>query len=282
VLEFYSSCNLSGPQRNVSFVPQFCFSDAAQTGETLNQISLLLKKELRRKTTLNPRYSMRSFAKYLGVSPPHLSRVIRGERHFSNTKLKKVIERLNLDPFISDSLLQDSNASKYLNYEQLRLDQIKVISDWYHYAIIAILDLGDFVDDPKWIAKRLNISERLAASALARLIRLGMVKRGLNGKLVDSSDVHRTTLGLADTSASLRNLQKQFLKLSATTVAKVPIEKRSHSGITFSLDSSQLPELKKKIDIFRRQLHRFSERKAKKRDAVYQLAISLYPLTEVE
>src|SRR6202012_2760191 len=105
----------------------------------------------------NRQYSMRAFAKQLEVSPAYLSRLLKGDRHVSKPMAERIITKLNLDP-IDAAELRAQNTDRTatygkLNYDLFRDDQIRVLSDWTHYAIIALLELEDFKADPKWIAK---------------------------------------------------------------------------------------------------------------------------------
>lgn len=60
-------------------------------------IKSFLRKELRRRREKNPRYSLRAFAKFLGVSDSFLSQVMRGKYLLSRPKLRQVGARLNVD-----------------------------------------------------------------------------------------------------------------------------------------------------------------------------------------
>ena len=211
---------------------------------------------------------------------------MRGDRQLSRPMMEKIITKLNIDAHGADELrkryIERPRKETNLKYDLLRDDQIKLMADWYHCAILALLDLPEFENKPKWIAKRLNITEAQAAGAVQRLIRLQILSLTSAGKLLENKGPQRTTTGIPNTNAYLKELQRQFLELSTLALAKVPIEKRSHSGITFSIDAALIPELKKRIDKFRRSTHKFTERSSKRKDAVYQLAISLFPLTDVQ
>ena len=55
-----------------------------------------LAKELKERQLRNPGYSLRSFARDLGLSPAALSQVMSGKRHFSKGNAEKVISALSL------------------------------------------------------------------------------------------------------------------------------------------------------------------------------------------
>jgi uncharacterized protein (TIGR02147 family) len=76
-------------------------------------------------------------------------------------------------------------------------------------------------------------------------------------------------------------MQKQILTQALVALEEVPIEKRDQTSMTMAIDSSLIPEAKLRITRFRRELSSFLEN-GKKKDQVYQLALSLFPLTQIE
>jgi len=56
---------------------------------TAQDLQLLLRQKLTRRLHLNPRYSLRAFAKHLGVSPAYVSLVMNGKRSPAHAALKK-------------------------------------------------------------------------------------------------------------------------------------------------------------------------------------------------
>jgi transcriptional regulator with XRE-family HTH domain len=62
-----------------------------------DEFRLLLRRELRKRKNANPQYSMRAFARFLGVNPTFLSQVLRGTRSVSQIMLLKMATRLKLE-----------------------------------------------------------------------------------------------------------------------------------------------------------------------------------------
>ena len=57
-----------------------------------------LRRELDRRLSTNPRYSLRAFARHLGMSPGELSEVLREKRPMSAKACQKVSRALDLSP----------------------------------------------------------------------------------------------------------------------------------------------------------------------------------------
>lgn len=56
----------------------------------------ILRRELMRRQGRNPRYSMRSYARFLGMDASSLSRILKGKQQLSITLCQRVIARLAL------------------------------------------------------------------------------------------------------------------------------------------------------------------------------------------
>lgn len=243
-----------------------------------------LQSELVRRTKQNPKYSLRAFARFLGVQSGYLSNVLRGERRVTGQVIQKFGLKLGLSPkelekFEKGLAGYSSPADiQTAEYKQMAYDHFKVISDWHHFAILELALIKDFNPTAKWISKVLGISLIEAQDAIERLIRLRYIEVKQNGSWL-LMDGNTTTLGTEATSSALRKVQRQFLEMAILALEEVPIEKRDQTAMTMAIDSTLLPQAKEKITKFRRELCSFLE-SGKKRDSVYQLSVSLYPVTK--
>ena len=104
-----------------------------------------LKAELKRRQERNPCFSLRSFAKWLNISPAQLSQMMSGKRTVTGKTLGKVSERLGLSPVERLQFMQASFPDFVENgaAESIALseDQFRLISDWYHLAILSLTEL---------------------------------------------------------------------------------------------------------------------------------------------
>jgi uncharacterized protein (TIGR02147 family) len=153
----------------------------------------LLQAELARRCAKNPKYSLRAFAKSVGISHTVLSLVMSGKRRLSKKASLKLAEALALDPeqksllalsasHPRSSLEAPSRSAAQLRFHQLSLDTFSVVSDWYHLPILSLLDLPGARFEARWISKALSISQLEAKLAIERLQRLGLVEKRRNGR----------------------------------------------------------------------------------------------------
>ncbi len=249
------------------------------------EIQKLLSERLTEGRLRNSAYSIRALAQKLGISASALSEILNGKRRVSNKLAKRFANKLCLSPEETDRLLglfpkkrgyDTVKTEKSREMLQLNMDHFKIISDWYHFAILSLSETADFRTDPAWIAGRLNIKAKEAAAALERLERLEMLERNEKGELVPTGVAYTTSDDIAN--LSLRKSHAQNLELARTSLEKDPVEERDFTAMTMAIDPEKLPEAKKMIREFRNKLCTFLESGTKKE--VYKLCIQTIPLTK--
>lgn len=249
--------------------------------EAPNDFRILLQQEFVKRCRKNPKYSLRAFARSLGIEASPLSAILRGKRPLTKKTQKKLGLALGLS---LNELERFKNATDTVavNYQQLTLDNYALISDWYHYAILELTRIESFRPDLKYIAKTLNISQTEAHIAVERLQRLGLLETSEDGNWLDTTpNSYATNINGDLTSPASKKLQRQVLEMSLNALEDLPTEVRNHTSMTMAIDPADLPVAKEMIKKFRRELCVFLERNQNPK-SVYQLAVSLYPLTKQE
>ena len=255
----------------------------------------LLNEEFEKRKDLNSSYSLRAFARDLGISAPRLSQVLNQKHGLSLDAATKIAEKLKLDSeskqWFCDSVgsihargfNQRVNFKEKINqykrvatsYSELQLEYFKVISDWYHFAILELTSLQDFKNDSKWIASTLEISEEEVLSAIERMKNLDLIREE-NGKLVDVFKFLATPGDIP--SLSLKKFNAQLMKKAMGAIYEQDVFNREISNNIFSINKDQLPEFKEHIRKFRRELDGQAA-SIKEKNAVYCLGIQFFELT---
>jgi hypothetical protein len=243
-----------------------------------------LQQELIRRTNANPAYSLRAFARFLQINHASLLRLIAGERPLSRKMIQRLGLRLGMDLETLAKFLPEgvrgrgsSPAEAPISFQQMSIDQFSVISDWYHHAILELTHTAGFRPDPRWIARVLGINPLQARAAVDRLLRLGMLEATPEGGLRNRAG---SQSGLRNDlkADAFRKLQRQILEKALSALDSIPLELRSQTSMTMSVSSSRLAGAVERITTFRRELCAYLEADPE-RDQVYQLSISLFPLT---
>lgn len=242
-----------------------------------------LQEELLNRCRRNPKYSLRSFAKSLGMSPSVVSELLNGKRKLTLKSIERIGLALGLSVAEIESFQKnqsDASGEARPSYGQITLDQYALISDWYHYAILELIKVPKAKHDARAIAGSLGITVSEVNLAIERLIRLELI-HWEDDRLVDDSGGYSTNISGSLTSSASKQLQKQILEQSAEALMTLPIEIRNHTSMTMAIDQRHLPEAVKKIAEFRRELCQYLNSFGEPTD-VYQLSISLFPVTNQE
>jgi transcriptional regulator with XRE-family HTH domain len=240
-----------------------------------------LKDELSRRVAKNPRYSLRSFAKSLGLSHTTLSLALSGKRPLSRKAALQIAERLGLEPDAAAAFVGSNPQFRQhgmpVSFQKIELDTFNLISDWVHYAILSLLDTTDAKFEPKWVARRLGIGESAAKMAMDRLVSLGLLHE-VEGRWKQSSLPIKVDNKIS--TVATRKFQRQLLEKAIDSLENDPVEARDFSSVTLTLDPRHLPYAKERIKQFRRELMVELESRGEPKE-VYNLTFQVYPLTQI-
>ncbi len=242
-----------------------------------------LQNRLMEKCRANPKYSLRAFAQYLDMDASSVSQIISGKRKASDKVITKICEKLSVSPSETKKFIQNAKISSRektnTDYEIMAEDAFAYISNWYHYAILELTFTGNLANDPQYISKTLSITVTEAKMAIERLLRLGL--------LIEEKEILKKTnrfitniLSPGFSSSPQRELQRQILKMALHSIDHCSPEERDMTSMTMAIDMDKLPEARKLITQFRRDLCNFLEDGEQTR--VYQLGIQLYPVSHTE
>lgn len=234
----------------------------------------------------NPSYSLRAFAKRIGVNPATFSRVLNGERGVSAKLASLICDRLHLDPQERSEVLSSyptrrikgTSAETAPGHLLLTADQFRVIGDWYHYGILSLVRTRGFRPDISWISGRLGVPKQEISTAVKRLRRLGLLETKPDGSWARKHPKLRTTDDVA--SVSLQKSHLSNLELAKETLLHRGVNERDFTAMTMPLDPDLLPRAKEAIRKFQDELASILE--SKPGTEVYKLCIQLFPLTQTE
>lgn len=263
--------------------------------ETITYRSIL-SEELAFRAKENPSYSLRAFSRDLSIAPSQLSEILKGKTGLSSNKSLLIASKLGLseqDCLVFKALVEVEHgrsikikdaAKEFLaknkhsdEFKNLSLDGFKIISEWYYFAILSTMELDDYDGSTNFIAQKLGLNLELIEDCVKRLLKLDIIDLK-GGKFIPTGEMFATSDGIA--SQALKKFHKGHLQKSIEALEKVNLEARSITSMTMAIDPNKLPEAKKLIKKFRRDLCEFLERDEKKE--VYNLNIQLIPLSTKE
>jgi uncharacterized protein (TIGR02147 family) len=253
-----------------------------------NAVSLsvaLLKSDFFKKQSKNPNYSMRAFAKKLGVSHTVLSLIFSGKRRLSQQLAHQIVDKLDFTfkqrkLFLAEHSHHNSEqAEQFDQVQQMDLDKFALLSEWQHYAILSLLETTDFKMDEVWIAKRLGISELMVKNAIERLVRLELLAKDSKGKWHQKNGYIR--FDNKTSTAATKHFHKQLIKKAYESLENDPFDIREQSSMTFAMNPKDLPYAIERIKEFRYKLSQELENMSPQKE-VYNLCVQLYPVSRRE
>ncbi len=251
-----------------------------------------LKFEFEARKKRRPHYSLRAFARDLELSPSALSEYLSGKLSFSEERVMQVAKKIQIKPTQREhwlDLIKMESSSSKADREvaavkvrarssqekgNLALDLFQIVSDWYHYALLELIDVDSKYQDHKAAAKALRIDTKTVKESWERLIQVGLAEKS-DGVYKASSLA--TFAGEDIPSAALRNYHAGLISKSLIAQEEQPIEKKEFISIVFSFNSADLKSIKDELYKFEVDLtNRYSQNKNK--DSVYCLSTQLFNL----
>ncbi|HYV47572.1 MAG TPA: VOC family protein [Myxococcaceae bacterium] len=155
----------------------------------------ILQAELARRCAKNERYSLRAFARALGIDHSTLSQIIRGRRSASPAAIRRLGPKLGLSAERIEVLASQERSRASDPEERALLDASRVLTERHHLAILELARLGDFRPDSRWLGRVLGLSTDTVNVAIARLARLHLIElAGSTWRVVDTGAVVSTVL----------------------------------------------------------------------------------------
>jgi uncharacterized protein (TIGR02147 family) len=243
-------------------------------------------------------FSFRAFSKRAGLgSPNYLKLVIDGKRNLTPEMAVRFAKAAALDieaaRYFSELVLFDqAKTTVERNHVYARITGFRRCrearplevahaayhSTWYLPAIRELASRADFQDNPHWIADTLcpSIAPADAAHALETLLKLGLLKRTEDGRIVQAEAVVST--GPEARDVNVANFHRMMMQRASDAIDSVPPSERDISSLTLCLGPDGLRRLKARIRSFRRELLELSTLEGNP-EQVVQVNFQLFPLS---
>lgn len=265
--------------------------EAASYREFLREV--LAEKKKQRKS-----YSLRAFARDLGVSSSLLSDVLLEKSNFSAASLERIAERLKLGESESEFFLllashdlERTKKGKARILAQIHADRRRrekpreleeatygQITDWFYSGILELAHLENFVATVRASAQRLGLSESVVANAFRKLEKLKLVERSLEGgfRRVDPALIF---LPGPHSSAIDRFYIGMLKRLEGIIREAKPGRKRWSGYETFAVSREAYPEIKRACEKFMNEVVSIANSHPGKSNIMH-LMVHAFELTE--
>lgn len=247
-------------------------------------------------------FSYRTFSRRAGFSSPnYLKLVAEGQRNLAPASIDKFARGLGLDRrerrvFRLLVLLDGARTDRERNDHylgllelvtdepsaRLRSQQFDVYRDWYPLVIREMTALGDFRNDPQWVAQRLRprITTAQARRALSQLFDLGLMVEKDDG-VVEPAE-RRISTGPEVQSLAVRNYHRAHLGLAAEALDGVPQGDRNVTAVTVKLTKRGYDEAVRAIADLRQRLLDIADAPQIDDDEaeIHHVLLAMFPVTQ--
>jgi uncharacterized protein (TIGR02147 family) len=241
----------------------------------------------------NPRYSLRAFARDLGIAPSLLSDVINRRKGISVRTAREISRRLELDTRTS-RLLELKTLERFSRHKATREHARKIlrdlrrtsgfhtvpnenfetISSWYANALLELTELPNFRADIPWIAKRLSVPETVIRATVDCLLSQGLLT-GDHHSFKCAQTFTAVPGGVP--SSAIREHHRQVLNMALTALETQDIYTRESSTLTLAVPRARMDEAAAMLRKFRMD---FAKKCAEwgEPDSVYAMSLHLFRL----
>ncbi len=238
-----------------------------------------LREEYEKRHLKNPMYSKRSFSRDCGLAPSTLTDYLSGNKSLSASRIESICLKLGLD---------NREIEKYTNSarETDRMYEVPVEQSEYleNFLVLTILlaieTSGKKSVSTEWLVQKVDFSREFTLTGIEKLASLGFLQWIDESKTWTLNIDDFLTVDTEDLPGSIRH---KFVGQALDEVRKSYLQKSSvsqfHDVFLNAIDSSLLPEFKRRIKSSLCELITEFEQKSVKKDHVYMIQGSFVPLT---
>lgn len=258
----------------------------------------ILKQQYALRRERNGSYTLRAYARDLGISASRLSEVLSKDHRLSRPMALKIGQKLRLgrqdladlcdladaehprSPAIRERAVARLAKRRRHDPERWQLveDEVEMIASWHHLAILETLSTSASQKNGMTraqIGARLGLSETEVGISLSRLQRL---------KLIHASGerVRKAPRDFATThdipSEAIKRLHGSLMLRAQSALREQPVAQRAYNSLVLAIPQAKIADARARLHDFCREFaEEMSAESAK--DEVYCLAMQFFALT---
>lgn len=247
-----------------------------------NPLVEMMIKHLEETQTRNPAFSLRAFAKKIGVSHSTLSSLLNFKRPISPTQTERIALGLGLSPMEIDALKKFYfvEHDHFESENETKIFMIKnpeFFSKWFVRAIFELSKTENYKSDKNWIAFTLGISNKDVDEAIEVLCSENLAEKE-NDTFKIKPDLYEFKLKAS------KNFSKEFNKTIAKKVLTAIETDSMREDETFNqvlaVSETDLQYIKKMILRLQNKVSKFTTDNHSIKQKVYFISVNLNELTK--
>lgn len=259
-----------------------------------------LKSEFEKRAARNRNYSLRAYARDLGMSPAALSGLLNLKKGLSEATAQDIAERLGFSKAETQAFLVSvasqhsrspkkrktaqeqlkKNLQRQTRQQKIESENFAQIQNWYSLSLLELMELDSCTHKIEWFTEKLQLSSIVIKNALRRLIHVGLVEFK-DGKYQPLTEESTTSEDLP--SDDIKNFHAEMLKKSEVALYTNPVTEREFINMTLAFPSAEIKEAQEMIRDFQAEFaERFYHQSKKKKNSVYQLSMQFFRIDQKE
>lgn len=224
----------------------------------------------------NSKFSIRSYARYLGLPASTLSQVLRGKSFIRAQRAAEIVLKFKIKSTEKNYILNLIGLpTEPVKRRDIGQTHYRLLTDWVYLGVLYFFELDIPDKSIKSLAKRLCVQEEKIAQVIQILQDNKLLIKTKDGQWQISTDQLNTSDDITD--EHIRQHHKMNLKLAERILDALPVENRDYTSYTFTTNSSQYAVIKKEIRKFYENISALTEHLPDK-DEVYRISIQFHPL----
>lgn len=245
-------------------------------------------------------FSYRVFSRRAGFTSSNIFKlVMEGQRNLTEESIQKFILGLSLSKSegkyfrllvlfnqAKEHGMKNAFFQELIQFRQVQdlqpliADQFEYFSTWYHPVVRELAVAKGFDGTPEWIARRIQpkVSSFQVKQSLDLMKRLRLIEKDPKTSRWRQTN-NLVTTGPESDQLIMMNYHQALLHLIQEQVKKIPQANRDVSALTLGVSKDKFPELKKKIQEFRKEILQWVS-KEDSPEKVVLMGIQLFPLTK--
>ncbi|MEC7276389.1 MAG: DUF4423 domain-containing protein [Bdellovibrionota bacterium] len=162
----------------------------------------------------------------------------KDEREYFET-LVEIEKNIEKGKDIQKLLEKAKSLSGKSEYQKVSLEQFSLVSDWYCYAVKALIARKDFVNDLDWMerALRRKVTKAQIKGAIYNLLKVGFVEECEERGLKVAKGKTHTGNGIP--SAAIKNHHRGMVHQASQAIDEQSVEERIFQGLTLNIDKEK-------------------------------------------
>ncbi len=241
------------------------------------KINNILQQKFNEKCEKNELYSIRAFARDIGIGKTTLHEILHRDKKLSKSTCKKILKYLNVSDHEYEQILNyNLNPAHDVLYKELSAEEFENIATCEHYALLSLSKSPSCPADVKELANRIMLPKDETKKLVDDLLSLNLIEIK-NDKLTRSAKLLTTSYDVPN--KAIQNYHKTSLEKVKNALEEIEVELRDIASTTFLMSPEKMITLKDELKSIRRKIVSSVEDNNENSEA-FLLNISVIPISK--